>query len=104
MRTTRHAYLAAMLALAPVTNAMAASSGDVHILTEAHYIYGRNAADIGPQGTRDAIGSSPLAGKAGGRGIVRPDIHLENSHDIAAYDGGRKDYQASANVDAIWHH
>lgn len=121
-------------------------SDDVHILTEAYYMYGRKIPGYGPDG---------LPGKAGEYGIVnylnvavnpknmlsfrnewyndqkgqrtgyatrytthtlgmthwvtqdleiRPELRYEKSYDVAAYDGGRKDNQLSAIVDAIWHY
>lgn len=130
-------------------------SDDVHILTEAYYMYGRNIAGYGPGGEPGVVGSSPVAGKAGEYGIVnyinvaldplnmisfrnewyndqkgqrtgyatrytthtlgmthwvspdfeiRPEVRYEKSYDVDAYDGGRKGYQLSAIVDAIWHY
>ncbi|MET0254896.1 MAG: outer membrane beta-barrel protein, partial [Luteibacter sp.] len=128
---------------------------DVHILTEAYYMYGRNIPGFGPGGEPGVVGSSPMAGKAGEYGIVnylnvaldpanmlsfrnewyndqkgqrtgyatrytthtlgmthwvtpdleiRPEVRYEKSYDVDAYDGGRKGYQLSAIVDAIWHY
>lgn len=35
---------------------------------------------------------------------IRPEIRYEKSYDVDAYDGGRKDYQMTAVVDAILHY
>ena len=35
---------------------------------------------------------------------IRPELRYEKSYDTTAYDGGRKDNQLSAIVDAIWHY
>jgi hypothetical protein len=129
-------------------------SDNVHILTEAYYMYGRNIPGYGDGFDPKVAASSELPGKAAEYGIVnyfnveldsanmisfrnefyndqkgqrtgyptrytshtlgmthwvspdleiRPEIRYEKSYDVDAYDGGRKDYQATALVDAIWH-
>jgi hypothetical protein len=35
---------------------------------------------------------------------IRPELRYEKSYDVDAYDGGRKDNQVTALVDAIWHY
>lgn len=35
---------------------------------------------------------------------LRPELRYEKSYDVDAYDGGRKDNQVTALVDAIWHY
>jgi hypothetical protein len=35
---------------------------------------------------------------------IRPEVRYEHSYDVPAYDGGRKDYQATALIDAILHY
>ncbi|WP_266160202.1 outer membrane beta-barrel protein [Dyella silvatica] len=130
-------------------------SHDVHMLTEAYRIFGRNIPGYGPDGIPGVAGSSPTAGRAGAFGVVnyfnvelnpknmisfrnefyndekgqrtgfatrysshtlglthwvsqdleiRPEIRYEHSYDLAIYDGGRKNYQVSALMDAILHY
>jgi len=35
---------------------------------------------------------------------IQPELRYEHSYDVNAYDGGRKDYQAVALIDAILHY
>jgi hypothetical protein len=130
-------------------------SDNVHMLTEAYYMYGRNIPGYGEDFDPKVAGSSPFPGKAAEYGIVnyfnveldpknmisfrnefyndqkgqrtgyptkytshtlgmthwvtqdleiRPEIRYDRSYDVNAYDGGRKDYQATAVVDAILHY
>jgi len=130
-------------------------SDNVHMLTEAYYMYGRNIPGYGEDFDPKVAGSSPYPGKAGEYGIVnyfnveldpknmisfrnefyndqkgqrtgyptkysshtlglthwvsqdleiRPEIRYDKSYDVDAYNGGRKDYQATAIVDAILHY
>ncbi len=130
-------------------------SPNVHTLTEAYYMYGRNIPGFGPGMDPDVAASSAFPGKAAEYGIVnyfnvelnpknmisfrnefyndqkgqrtgfptrytshtlgmthwvsqdleiRPEVRYEKSYDVDAYDGGRKDYQATLIVDAILHY
>jgi hypothetical protein len=128
---------------------------NVHILTEAYRMYGRNIPGYGPEMTPGVTGSSALPGTAAEFGIVnyfnvevdptnmisfrnefyndqkgqrtgyatrytshtlgmthwitpdleiRPELRFEKSYDLSAYDGGRRDTQSTALVDAILHY
>jgi hypothetical protein len=83
MRTTRYAFLAAMLALAPVTQA-AASGSD-----EATFSFRQRTGDT----TRYSMHTLDTTHWVDQIHRVRPDIRYKKSYDVDAHGEARKDQQ-----------